>query len=354
VSESQTQDLVLIDGSFGEGGGQIIRTAVAFSAIYQKPIRITNIRAKRDNPGLRPQHVEAIKAVKDLCDAEVSDVFPGSSELTFIPRKISGGVTSINIGTAGSITLILQTIALVAALGRVPIDLEITGGTDVKWSPTINYYAKLVLAAYRSLGISASITVKRRGYYPVGGGNVRFKLEPPQKINPIDIQDSSGTRPSVISLCSQLPKSVADRQLSSATNFLFQRGIRVDSISSTQEPANSPGSSILIYSVDEGKYFVGADSIGERGKVAERVGRECAHSFLKEYSSGAPIDMHLGDMFVPFLATLQEKSTIRVSRLTEHLTTNLYVTNLFVSFSHSVKHNRDGTSTIMIGPPNLF
>jgi RNA 3'-phosphate cyclase len=350
VSESQAENILVIDGSFGEGGGQIIRTAVAFSAICQRPIKVTNIRAKRENPGLRPQHVEAIKAVSALCEAEVSDAFPGSSEVTFIPKRVDGNISQINVGTAGSITLILQTLALVASLAKITLDLEITGGTDVKWSPTINYFDKLVLAAYRVLGISCSLSVKRRGYYPVGGGIVHFRLEPPQKLNSVDILEKLDVQPNVVSICSQLPKHVAERQLSSATNFLFSKGVRTNKIASFVEEANSAGSSILVYAIEEGRYLVGADAIGERGKPAERVGKECAQSFFKEYSSGAPIDHNLGDMFVPFLSTLEEKSTLRVSRLTEHLTTNLHVTKMFVNQSYTVSQNRDGTATITIEP----
>lgn len=343
---------IVIDGSYGEGGGQILRTSVALSAVMRIPIEIVKIRAKRDNPGLRPQHIGAIKAVASLCNASVDNLRIGSDRIVFTPGKMSSAFLRLDIGSAGSITLLLQAVIPSVSLSRVESELEIIGGTDVKWSPTMNYFTKVVLPAYRLLGIEAELEVKRRGYYPLGGGIVRVRIKPAKELRPLNIISSENPSPSIISICSKLPRSVAERQLKSARDYLSNQGVNLKDCEVNVEDSISPGSSILIYSVGEQGPFIGGDAIGEKGKPAEDVGREAAKLFSEEYLSNAPIDRHVGDMIVTFLPFAKRESKFKVSRVTQHLSTNLYIASIFTRCQYNIDEMPDSTALVSIKPIN--
>ncbi len=343
---------IVIDGSYGEGGGQILRTSVALSAVMGIPIEIVKIRAKRDNPGLRPQHIGAIKAVASLCNASVDNLRIGSDRIVFTPGKMSSTFLRLDIGSAGSITLLLQAVIPSVSLSRVESELEIIGGTDVKWSPTMNYFTKVVLPAYRLLGIEAELEVKRRGYYPLGGGIVRVRIKPAKELKPLNIIPSENPSPSIISICSKLPRSVAERQLKSARDYLSNQGVNLKDFEVNVEDSMSPGSSVLIYSVGEQGPFIGGDAIGEKGKPAEDVGREAAKLFSEEYLSNAPIDRHIGDMLVTFLPFAKNESKFKVSRVTQHLSTNLHIASIFTKCQYNIDEMPDGTALVSIKPIN--
>ena len=164
--------MIEIDGSLGEGGGQIVRTAVALSAVTGKPVRITRIRQGRSKPGLAAQHARAITALAVICDARTSGATPGSSEIVFTPGEIRGGRHRVEIGTAGSVTLLMQCLLPALLRADAPSSLHILGGTDVNWSPTVDYFKNVFLPALSSFGAKVSLDVLQRGYYPRGQGEV--------------------------------------------------------------------------------------------------------------------------------------------------------------------------------------
>ncbi|MCP8303963.1 MAG: RNA 3'-terminal phosphate cyclase [archaeon] len=343
-----SNERIVLDGSFGEGGGQILRTSIALSAVMRMPVEIVNIRAKRANPGLRPQHIGAIKAIASLCNATVDNLKIGADKIRFNPGKMQSTSIRLDIGSAGSITLLLQAVIPSVSLSKVGSELEIIGGTDVRWSPTMNYFTRVVLPAYRLLGIDAQLQVKRRGYYPVGGGIVDVKIKPSKELRPLNLISSKNPLPSIISICSKLPKSIAERQMKAAMNYLSDQGIKPRIFETGVEDAISPGSSVLIYSVGEKGPFIGADAIGEKGKPSEEVGREAAKLFSEEYISNALIDRHLGDMLVPFLPFTKGESKFKVSRVTQHLTTNLYVASIFTKCQYNIDKMPDGTAIVSV------
>ncbi|MGQ9469842.1 MAG: RNA 3'-terminal phosphate cyclase [Nitrososphaerales archaeon] len=344
---------ITIDGSYGEGGGQILRTSIALSAVMGMPIEIVKIRAKRDNPGLRPQHIGAIKAVASLCNANVANLGVGSDRITFTPGKMRSAFIRLDVGSAGSITLLLQAVIPSVSLSKVDAELEIFGGTDVKWSPTMNYFTKVVLPAYKLLGIDADLEVKRRGYYPLGGGIVRVRIKPAKELKPLNLISSENPLPSIISVCSKLPRSVAERQLKAARDYLSNYRINLKDFEINVEDSISPGTSILIYSVNEQGPFIGGDAIGEKGKPAEEVGREAAKLFCEEYLSNAPIDKHIGDMLVTFLPFAKDESKFKVSKVTQHLSTNLHIASIFTKCQYNIDEMPDGTAIVSIKPINL-
>ncbi|NWG10067.1 MAG: RNA 3'-terminal phosphate cyclase [Nitrososphaerales archaeon] len=351
ISNGSGKEPIVIDGSYGEGGGQILRTSVTLSAVMGMPIEIVNIRAKRDNPGLRPQHVGAIKAISSLCNASVENLRVGSDRIVFSPNRLRSTFIRLDVGSAGSVTLLLQAIIPSVSLSRVEAELEIIGGTDVKWSPTMNYFTHVVLPAYRLLGIEANLLVKRRGYYPVGGGIVRVGIKPARELNPLNIVSLEKLLPSIISICSRLPRGVAERQMKAAKDYLSNRGINPKSFEINIDDSISPGSSILVYSVGDKGPFIGSGTIGERGKPSEEVGREAAKIFSEEYNSNAPMDRHVGDMLVPFLPFAKGESIFRVSKVTQHLSTNLHIASIFTKCQYSIDEAPDGTAIVSVKNP---
>ncbi|MDP6641227.1 MAG: RNA 3'-terminal phosphate cyclase [Nitrososphaerales archaeon] len=336
-----------IDGSFGEGGGQILRTSITLSVVLNKPIKIKNIRAKRKNTGLRPQHVTAVKLLAEMCDAEVQNLQVGANWITFKPGQKHRSSIKFDVGTAGSIPLILIAALPAASLNGVGCDLEIKGGTDVKWSPTIDYFQFVVLPAFKFLGMDCTIEVGKRGYFPRGGGIVKANIKPLKKLKPLQLVSRINSPLSCISICSNLPKNVAERQMRAALESLYSQNMKCNNVVTTVIDAIASGSSITLYSVNKGS-FLGADNIGEQGKPAENVGEQVAQLFLKEYLSEAPIDMHLGDMLVTPLFLATGESKFKVSSLTQHIRTSLHVASVLTERKYYFEIHNNGAATITI------
>ncbi|MHA1238611.1 MAG: RNA 3'-terminal phosphate cyclase [Candidatus Odinarchaeia archaeon] len=322
--------MIEIDGSLGEGGGQVLRTSIALSALTGEPIRVFNIRAKRSNPGLRPQHIMGIKALSRLSNAEVSGLKQGSMEITFKPSAVKGGAFEVNIGTAGSITLVLQALMPAAAVAYKPVELRIIGGTDVAWSPPIDYLINVTLPTLRKMGYKCNINVIRRGYYPRGGGVVKVEISPVKKfvpLNEVEREEIKGIYG--VSHCGLLPQHVCERQAKSAIQAL--KSLKVDKIDvkldylEGERKSLCPGSGIVLWA-DCGNTVLGADSLGERGKPAETVGKEAAEKLSSSLSTGKAFDPHMGDMLIPYIAMADGTSEIGVAELTLHALTNIQVT----------------------------
>jgi RNA 3'-terminal phosphate cyclase (ATP) len=335
---AQFPDLVKIDGSQGEGGGQILRTTISLSAITGKPVEVINIRANRSNPGLRPQHMTAIKIIADLFHAEFENLKIGADWIRFLPSdKFKGGSVKFDIGTAGSIPLILMTVVPAVSLSNNSLQIEVTGGTDVKASPTIDYIKHIVAESYRSIGIKFSVNVLKRGYYPKGGGVVQSTILPCKSPGTLEMLATRHVEPKIISVCSQLPLHVAKRQISSAMIALEKKEILCSNYTASIETSASPGSSILIYSASDFGLYIGGDSIGELGKRAEAVGKEAADRFLESMLAQALVDSFLADMLVLPLALSKGTSRYRVARLTQHLLTNLHVASEITGCKYSIE-----------------
>ena len=268
-------------GLRGRGGGQILRTAISLSAITGKPVEVTNIRAKRANPGLRPQHMTGIKVLADLFHAKFENLKVGAEWIRFSPSdRFEGGSVKFDIGTAGSIPLILMTVVPAVSLSNNSLEIEVMGGTDVKASPTIDYVKHVVAKSYLSIGLKFLVDVVKRGYYPKGGGLVQSTIKPCKSPSTIELMATRYIEPKIISVCGQLPVHVAKRQISSALIALEKKDIQCNNYTASIETSFSPGSSILVYSVSDFGLYIGGDSIGKLGKRAEAVGTEAAQSIL--------------------------------------------------------------------------
>ncbi|MEM4528772.1 MAG: RNA 3'-terminal phosphate cyclase [Desulfurococcaceae archaeon] len=329
-------NILEIDGSIGEGGGQILRYALALSSMILRPVRIFNIRAKRDNPGLRPQHLTAVNVLKELTDAEVEGARVGSTELVFKPCKYKCGDFEVNIGTAGSVSLVIQAILPVLLFGKCRSRIILKGGTNVQWSPPIDYMIHVFSYNIKHFGIDADIKLIRRGHYPRGGGIVELAVspvkEPLRSINIIKRGKLQGIH--IISHCVKLPRHVAERQAEAALNILKNMPIKpsviIEAYPADKDPHLGPGSGILIYAEAEPDIRLGGDSIGEKGKPAEKVGEEAAISLIEDLETGMAFDRHMGDMLIPYMFLAKGRSVIGVSRVTSHLLTAIEISKMFM------------------------
>jgi RNA 3'-terminal phosphate cyclase (ATP) len=337
-------DFVEIDGSRGEGGGQVIRTAVSLASICQKPIRVTNIRAKRSQKGLRPQHLQSVVCAAKLCNAVLSGAAVGSTEITFTPGKlVKSFAEKIDTGTAGSISLIMQTIIPISLFGRVNLRVSLVGGTEVPHSPTIDYIMRIVVPVYERLGAEMAISLDKRGYYPRGGGVVRLECVPRSESRPIVLENGDENNESksvsVFSCSRVLPDHVARRQAISAKNLLENKGFKVLTEIDGHGSSLSPGSSVLVYRVTESQ-FIGSSALGERGKASERVGEEAVMNFLGEIELNPSVDSHLADMLVTLLSCVKGRSEFTTSKITDHFTTNVEVASKISGCK--VEHHKEG------------
>lgn len=318
--------MIEIDGSLGEGGGQILRTALTLSALTRRPFRIYNIRANRPKPGLQHQHLTAVNAVKTLTNAITRGAQLGSTELYFEPKGlVEEGEFEFNVGTAGSTTLILQTV-LPLIVNR-KISITIRGGTDVPKAPTIDYIRLVFLKVLEKIGLRAEVTLVQRGHYPEGGGivklsNVRGNLERFDLTERGRILEIRG-----ISHVSLLPSHIAYRQKTSAETKLRQLNVPISIEIDVGTGGKSRGSGIALAAIAE-RSIVGSDYLGEKGLPAETVGERAALNLLEDLSVNAALDRHMGDMMMLYAALAKGKYT--ASELTSHARTNAEIIKKFV------------------------
>jgi RNA 3'-phosphate cyclase len=327
-------DLLEVDGSQGEGGGQILRSAVVFSSVQGRPIRVTRVRGGRRDPGLKRQHVRAVEVLARVFGGQVEGASEGSTEVTFVPGKPISGDLVVDTGTAASITLVLQAVVPAVALAHSRLSLELRGGTDVPWSPTFDYFATVARGAYEAIGIRFSASALRRGFYPKGGGVVKAAVEPSTGLKPLDLQSLNTVRSAgVLSRCSRLPRHVAERQLDAAKGVLQRGGVSVGEALAAAEDSDSPGSTILVS--HRNGAFLGSDGLGAPGIPAEEVGRRAAQAFLSAAGAGASLDSHVADMVLPLLSLAPGPSVVRVPAVTAHLETGLALARQFTGCSYA-------------------
>ncbi|HKT22207.1 MAG TPA: RNA 3'-terminal phosphate cyclase [Nitrososphaerales archaeon] len=341
---------VEVDGSQGEGGGQILRTAVAFSVIRRVPVRVVKIRAGRDVPGLKRQHVSALKVLASVFGGSLEGAEEGSAEVRFVPGKPRLQSYAVDMGTAASITLVLQAVIPAVALSGSRLSLSLTGGTDVPWSPTFDYFRSVVIGGYRAIGVEAEVKGLRRGYYPRGGGVVSAEILGCPSVRPLELT----ARPvvpgaSLASRCGMLPKTVAERQAKAAAEWLGRSGIVPERTEVTEEQSSSPGTSVMVCAVGDG-FFIGSDALGSRGKRAEEVGAEAADGFLSALGTGSCMDANLADMVMPLLSLAPAPSRVKVPAVTPHLESGLRLAEQFTSCTWSAA--KDGNGVVVTVVPH--
>jgi len=335
--------MIEVDGGHGEGGGQLLRMAVALSALTETPVRVVRIRAGRPTPGLAAQHVTAIKAVAALCGAEVTGASVGASSIEFRPGKLAPGRFSFDVGTAGSITLVLQALLPVAAAAQGVVRVRLIGGTDVRWSPPIDYFNRVFLPVLRRLGARADVEVVRRGYYPRGGGVVEAVIEPTRSWSPLGKSERGEIeRVRGIAHVSNLPEDVPKRMKHAAIRRLHGiPDVKVEERVYHGEAAIGQGGALVLWAESE-TGLIGADSLAERGKPSERIGEETAASLGAEIESRATLDVHAADQLLVYLARAEGPSRFRVRSASGHLETMIWLIPQFLPCRFAVTTERGG------------
>ena len=326
--------MIEVDGSYGSGGGQIVRTAAALACITGKAVRIFNIRAKRPRPGLMPQHLFGIRALAELCGGSLEGDRPGSTEVKFYPGNEFKKSVEVSIPTAGSVGLVLQTLFLPSSIRGSKIRIK-GGATFGRFAPPIPYIQLVLLPLLGRFGFGAEVRVERHGFYPKGGAEVEVTVEKwsPEPADILERGSLNGIK--VVSVASSSLQGVADRQVEGSRKLLEKLG-RVSSECEYPESL-CPGSGIVVVG-DYENSVLGSDALGEPGKRAEIVGREAAEMFLRFHESGAALDRHAADQVIPFLAL--SGGRVSVAEITNHCLTNIWVTEKFLGAKFEIKGSK--------------
>jgi RNA 3'-terminal phosphate cyclase (ATP) len=349
-----------IDGAHGEGGGQIVRSALSLAALLGRPIRITNIRAGRPHPGLAAQHVTAVRAVAALCAAELAGDEIGATRLDFRPRALPrAGSYRFDVaearvgGSAGSVTLLLQAL-LPPLLGpRGASRLHLAGGTHVAWSPPVDYLQEVWLPALARMGVQAEIALQRWGWYPAGGGAIDVRIGGHAlceggRLAPLDLVargplERVTGRAVAANLMAHIPQRMADR----ARALLDGQGIPCE-IAPLRVRAVCPGAGLFL-TAHYGSVRAGFAALGEPGKPAELVAEEAVTALLAHQASGAAVDIHLADQVLLPMAFAAGPSRFGVARVSRHLATHAWLLERFGIAAVAIEGGEAG-ATVTVTP----
>jgi RNA 3'-phosphate cyclase len=320
--------MIELDGSFGEGGGQLLRTAVALAAIAGAPLRLVNVRAGRAKPGLAPQHLAAVRAVASLCAAQCEGLELRSRELRFTPGALRGGEHRFEVGTAGSVTLVLQAVLPVLACAPERSRVTVTGGTDVHAAPPLDYFRHVLLALLARLGIEARCAVRRRGYYPRGGGEVEIELAPGRPRALALAGDAGRARVEGLAHVANLPAHIAERMRAAALAGLGKRRARIDVSILEGAEAIGQGGAVVLWAHGAGS-VLGAGRVAERGVRAETLGAEAGTELAADLDAGAALDAHAADQLLVYLA-LAGGGGFTTRALTRHARTAMWLIEQFL------------------------
>jgi RNA 3'-terminal phosphate cyclase (ATP) len=359
--------MIELDGNYGEGGGALLRVAMAMSTLTKKPFKIKNIRANRPKPGLKQQHLTGIKALIEISGAKVSTTEFGATELEFIPGEVKGGTYTIDIGTAGSITLLLQSLILPCMFGPSKVTLEIIGGTCGKWQAGVDYLQNLLLPHLEKFVSKISMSILKRGYYPKGGGKIILEISPKlklknytnvneflkvlnEKVSKINLTEQGEIQQikGIINLSENLTEMMIGERVVKSTKMMLEDLDVPTNIDIQVAQTHSSGGELLLWSVHSKKEGIdmenpirlGGDALLEKGKSSQEVGKEAVNEVLQEIQNKACCDEHLTDQIIPFMALLND-SKIITSKISNHSKTNIYVIEQFLDVKFVIDENKN-------------
>jgi RNA 3'-phosphate cyclase len=329
--------MITIDGSHGEGGGQLVRMACALSALTGTALRLHKVRARRAPPGLAPQHLAAVRAVAQLCKAETEDLALHAQEFSFRPGSIQGGDYRFDIGTAGSITLLLQAVLPVALAAPAASTFRIIGGTDVKAAPPLDYFKYVFLPLLQRLGLDVQITLVRRGYYPRGGGEVEVAVQPSRPTalmldTPGAMQELGG-----IAHVANLPAHIVERMRHTAVQVLAEHGhARIVIQQLGHAEAIGAGGAIVLWARLANSLLGGAE-VAQRGIPAEHIAEVAAQALLAELHAAITIDVHAADQLLIYLALAGRHAHFTARAYTSHAQTTAWLIEQFLPVRFTAK-----------------
>lgn len=343
--------MLVIDGCYGEGGGQLLRTAVALAAITGTAVTITNVRARRANPGLAAQHLTAMSAVATLCDAEVEGLALKSQRLVFRPRRLRGGDFRFDVGTAGSITLVLQALlpAMIHCGERVRVN--ISGGTDVRAAPPLDYFQHVLLTLLGRMGPRVRCELQRRGYYPRGGGEVAVAVEP-GSLHALQLEHAGKLKTLHGNAhVANLPAHIAERMRGAAIAPLRKFGISESAVGTRvlgNEAAYGPGGAIVLWAETE-RTVLGAGRVAQRGVRAEQLGMDVGNELAADIGAGVSLDVHASDQVLVYLALASGESRFTTRILSSHAQTTIWLIEQFLPLRFETASCSGGVSIAVRG-----
>lgn len=347
---------VVIDGSHGEGGGQILRTSLTMALLTGKPTRVERIRAGRGRPGLRPQHLTAVRAAAAVGRAELEGDALGSQAIILRPRgPVHPGEYAFDVreaaegGSAGSVGLVLQTVLLPLSAADGSSTLVLRGGTHVAWAPSVSYLQNVFLPVVSDVGIRASVELDQWGFYPVGGGAVRVAIAgSPGPLKPIDLTERGDLeRVWGIAAVTNLPSHIPQRMANRAQNVLAEEGLKAR-VEPRRLRGDGPGAGIFLFAEYDEGVVAGFASYGRPGLPAEDVAESACRDLLAHHRAGAAVDPHLADQLVVPMAMADGESRLTTSEVTRHLLTNLWVVEQFLDCRLRVEGRMGDPGTLVV------
>jgi len=325
--------MIEVDGGQQSGSGTIVRLATAFAALQRRPLHLFNARAKRAKPGLRPQHVTAVRACAELCGGSADGLAVGSREFTFVPgTAIPGGMLSWDIGTAGSATMLALGILPVACFANAPVTARITGGVFQDFAPSPHHMQHVLAALLSRMGVAAELRVIRPGYVPGGAGVIELRVRPVRRCLAALVLEEQGSLGEIrgVAIASHLDERRVSERMANACEARLAEAHLVCHIERTHDSlASQPGASLAVWAQTSTGCVLGADRAGALRRSAESIGHFVADHFLADLGTGATVDRHAADQVVPFAALAAGRSHCIVPNRTEHLETNLWLARQF-------------------------
>ena len=344
--------IIEIDGSFGEGGGAIIRLSAAFSILFNQPIRIKNIRANRPNPGLRTQHLLGLKTLAELTNSQLSNCKVGTKEITFVPNKNVKDKIKVNIGTAASIGLLLQPLQIASLGFKKPEKIELIlngGGTFGKWAPSLNYLQKVSFPLFSYSGLDIKVQIQKHGMYPKGGAKVNCKIYPStQELKPIDITELGNIDliqgEIIITNDNRRPRDNIGDKIRKSIHQKIRTQLKIPT-DIKYEWVNSSSSGVglsLWAESDNGAIISTGTLLGEKNLSSEKLGSIAVKELLKYINNEIPVDNYLSDQLIPLMAYVRKPSRIKVLEITSHTKTNLELIKKFLERDYNIRKEKNG------------
>ncbi len=335
--------MIHVDGAQKSGSGTIVRFAVGLATLLGEELCLTNIRAKREKPGLRPQHLKAIQALQQICQGSLDGGKIGSKEIRFKPgREIKDGYYEWDIGTAGSTTLLAMTLLPAACFSRGAMGFKISGGLFQDFAPSAYHMQHVLFSVLQEMGITAGLKIVRPGYVPRGGGVLEVTVEPMTgKIKPIRlVSQGDVTKIEGIALSSHLKeRGVSERMVEKCSEVLGSNGYRAHIEIVHDTLALQRGAVLALYAKTSSGCVIGADRAGEPRRTSEDIGRYVARNLIEDLATGATVDRYLADQLIFYAALADGVSEYRIPRLTEHVETNLWLVESILGAKARVNKN---------------
>jgi len=340
ISHQRKNSMITIDGGAGSGSGTIVRYSVALASLLGKGIKIENIRAKRDKPGLRAQHFKVIQACQEMCHSAVSNATVGSKEITYAPKeRFKGGEYHWDIGTAGSTTMFAQALLPLACFAEKTSRFRLEGGLFQDFAPSAYHMKFVLLPLLRQMGIQAEFEIIRPGYVPRGGGIIEIQVETVKKLKPLNLTERGkilGIKG--IALSSHLKeRKVSRRMAEECRKVLSSYGYKAEIEEICEESSLQEGAALAIYAETSSGSKMGADRAGRPGRSSESIGRYIAQNFVEDIKTGAAVDRYIADQLIIYAGLAEGTTRYSIPRITEHVETNLWLIGEFLGSKAKIK-----------------